>query len=217
MTIKSHPLDFAVSIIAVAGCAFGICKSSADIPICSAIARASSSTLPARSLQAASKRSTSSCEGIHPEACPLPWSIGSGCVTVMTVTLAFKAFAKAIPCLTPFLATSDPSVLKRILACIRGLPCWSNIFPKSDPYLYGPIVTVSSRGMDAHSLFKVAVAWVASAVSQMKKYEMLSSIFPARERRARPPTLFSSPHPLSGMRDRATPRPPRLQRRQQAG
>ena len=38
------------------------------------------------------------------------------------VTLAFKAFAKAIPCLTPFLATSDPSVLKRILAYIRGLP-----------------------------------------------------------------------------------------------
>src|SRR6516225_8437255 len=41
----------------------------------------------------------------------------------MTVTLAFKAFAKAIPCLRPFLATSDPSVLKRILAYIRGLPC----------------------------------------------------------------------------------------------
>src|SRR6476469_6289528 len=48
----------------------------------------------------------------------------------MTVTLAFKAFAKAIPCLTPFFATSDPSVLKRILAYIRGLPCSSNIFPK---------------------------------------------------------------------------------------
>src|SRR6516165_10469984 len=48
----------------------------------------------------------------------------------MTVTLAFKAFAKAIPCLTPFLARSDPSVLKRILAYIRGLPCSSNIFPK---------------------------------------------------------------------------------------
>jgi hypothetical protein len=69
---KSQPLDFAVSIIAVAGSAFGTCKSSADIPICSAIARASSSTLPARSLQAASKRSTSSGEGTHPEACPLP-------------------------------------------------------------------------------------------------------------------------------------------------
>src|SRR5262249_24732503 len=37
MTIKSQPLDFAVSIIAVAGYAFGTCKSSADIPICSAI------------------------------------------------------------------------------------------------------------------------------------------------------------------------------------
>src|SRR5262249_1793281 len=47
MTIKSQPLDFAVSIIAVAGGAFGTCKSSADIPICSAIARASSSTFPA--------------------------------------------------------------------------------------------------------------------------------------------------------------------------
>src|SRR5262245_14032239 len=32
MTIKSQPLDFAVSIIAVAGCAFGTCNSSADIP-----------------------------------------------------------------------------------------------------------------------------------------------------------------------------------------
>src|SRR5262245_38218792 len=62
---------------------------------------------------------------------------GSGSVTVMTVTLTSKAFAKPIPCLTPFLATSDPSVLKRILAYIRGLPCSSNIFPKNDPYLYG--------------------------------------------------------------------------------
>src|SRR5262245_25645299 len=34
----------------------------------------------------------------------------------MTVALAFKAFAKAIPCLTPFFARFDPSVLKRILA-----------------------------------------------------------------------------------------------------
>src|SRR6516225_7110123 len=170
MTIKSQPLDFAVSIIAVAGCAFGTCKSSADIPICSATARASSSTLPARSLQAASKRSTSSCEGIHPEARPLtpisprdqklgawgdanPYSTGSGSVTVMTVALAFKAFAKAIPCLTPFLATSDPSVLKRILAYIRGLPCSSNIFPKkSDTYLYDPIVAVRLRAnLEAHS------------------------------------------------------------------
>src|SRR5215471_4591023 len=127
MTIKSQPLDFAVSIIAVAGeYASETCKSSADIPICCAIARTSSSTLPARSLLAALKRSTSSFEGIHPPACPLPWSIGSGSVTV-TVTLAFKAFAKASPCLTPFFATSDPSVLKRILAYIPGLPCSSNI------------------------------------------------------------------------------------------
>src|SRR5262249_34589775 len=62
----------------------------------------------------------------------------------MTVALAFKAFAKAIPSLTPFLATSDPSVLRRILAYIRGLPCSSNIFPKSEPYLYGPIVLIWS-------------------------------------------------------------------------
>src|ERR1700736_3609533 len=54
-----------------------------------------------------------------------------GSVTVMTVTLAFKAFAKAIPCLTPFLATSDPSVLKRILAYIWWLPCSSNMRPPS--------------------------------------------------------------------------------------
>jgi hypothetical protein len=45
----------------------------------------------------------------------------------MTVTLAFKAFAKVIPCLTPFFATSDPSVLKRILVYIPGLPCSLNI------------------------------------------------------------------------------------------
>src|SRR6516162_10162647 len=71
----------------------------------------------------------------------------------MTVALAFKAFAKAIPCLTPFLATSDPSVLKRILAYIRGLPCSSNIFPKkSDTYLYDPIVAVRLRAnLEAHS------------------------------------------------------------------
>ena len=50
---------------------------------------------------------------------------GSGSVTVTTVTLAFKAFAKATPCSTPFLATSDPSVLKRILVYIRRLPCSS--------------------------------------------------------------------------------------------
>src|SRR5262249_52607186 len=71
----------------------------------------------------------------------------------MTVALAFKAFAKAIPCLTPFLATSDPSVLMRILAYIRGLPCSLKIFSqKSDPYLYGPIVAVRLRAnLEAHS------------------------------------------------------------------
>src|SRR5215469_16089080 len=62
----------------------------------------------------------------------------------MTVALAFKAFAKATPCLTPFLATSEPSVLTRILAYIRELLCSSNIFSKkSDPdlySLYAPIV-----------------------------------------------------------------------------
>ena len=52
MTIKSQPLDFAVSIIVVAGCAFGTCKSSTDIPVCSAIARASSSTLYADAVKA---------------------------------------------------------------------------------------------------------------------------------------------------------------------
>jgi hypothetical protein len=91
MTIKLQLLDFAVSIIAVAGRAFGTCKSSADIPICSAMARASSSTLLASFLQAASYRSVSSCDGIHPgEAIPLPWWNGGGSVTVMTVALAFK-------------------------------------------------------------------------------------------------------------------------------
>src|SRR5262249_25761781 len=71
----------------------------------------------------------------------------------MTVALAFKAFAKASPCLTPFLATSDPSVLKRILAYIRELPCSSNIFSKkSDPYSCGPIVAVRLRAnLEAHS------------------------------------------------------------------
>jgi hypothetical protein len=61
MTIKSQPLDFAVSMIAVAGYAFGTCKSSADIPICSAIARASSSTFPALSLQQARRGSQTRC------------------------------------------------------------------------------------------------------------------------------------------------------------
>jgi hypothetical protein len=81
MTIKSQPLDFAVSIIAVAGCASETCKSSTNVPICSAMARASSSTLPARILQAASQ----SCWEIPPPACPLTYSMtGSGSVTVMT-------------------------------------------------------------------------------------------------------------------------------------
>ena len=114
MTIRSQPLDFAVSIIAVAACAFGTCKSSAVIPICAAKALASSSTLPACSLKLASYRPSISSERAHAEADP-----GSGSVTVIIVTLAFKAFAKAIPCSTPFLATSDPSVVKRILAYIR--------------------------------------------------------------------------------------------------
>src|SRR5262245_14443215 len=48
----------------------------------------------------------------------------------MTVTLAFKAFAKASPCLTPFLATSDPSVHKRILAYIWGSLARRTFFPK---------------------------------------------------------------------------------------
>src|SRR5262245_20191344 len=139
MTIKSQPLDFAVSIIAVAGCAFGTCKNSTDIPACFAIARTSSRILPARSLQAASKLSNISRGGTHP-ACPLASSTGNGSVTVMTVTLAFKAFAKATPCLTPFLATSDPSVLKRILAYIGGSLLVEHSPPKSDAYSYGSIV-----------------------------------------------------------------------------
>jgi hypothetical protein len=69
-------------------------------------------------------------------------STGSGSVTGMTVTLAFEAFAKAIPCLTPFLAISDPSVLKRILAYIRRLLCSSNIFLRKVILTYGPIVAV---------------------------------------------------------------------------
>jgi hypothetical protein len=58
-----------------------------------------------------------------------------------------------MPALTPFLATSDPSVLMRILANIRGLPCSSSFLPKgssvvwsdcphmvrSSPSVYGPI------------------------------------------------------------------------------
>src|SRR5262249_20807871 len=63
----------------------------------------------------------------------------------MTVALEFKAFAKAIPCLTPFLATSDPSVLKRILAYIRELLARRIFSLKSDPSLYGPIVAVRLR------------------------------------------------------------------------
>src|SRR4029077_7098985 len=51
----------------------------------------------------------------------------------MTVTLAFKAFVSSIPCITPFLATSDPSVLKRILAYIRVTPLLVEHFPKCDP------------------------------------------------------------------------------------
>src|SRR5262245_50936301 len=76
----------------------------------------------------------------------------------MTVALAFKALAKAVPCLTPFLATSDPSVLKRILAYIRGLPCSSNIFSKKviltymvRSSLYEPIVQIY-RDMIAHQV-----------------------------------------------------------------
>ena len=141
MTIKSQPVDFAVSIIAVAGCAFGICSNSTDIPIFSAIARTSSRTSPARSLQAASKLSRISRGGIHP-ACPLPRSTGSGSVAVMTVTLAFKAFAKAIPCLTPFLATSDPSVLKEYWRTFGGSLARRTFPYSSDPYLYGLIVAV---------------------------------------------------------------------------
>src|SRR5262245_20683089 len=73
----------------------------------------------------------------------------------MIVALAFKAFANASPCLTPFLATSDPSVLMRILAYIRGLPCSSNIFSKkgmltymvrSSPSVYGPILKLRQSG-----------------------------------------------------------------------
>src|SRR6516162_5619312 len=66
----------------------------------------------------------------------------------MTVTLAFKAFAKAIPCLTPFLATSDPSVLKRILAYIRGLPCSSNIFPKNGSDRRLPSTAIDNGAVD---------------------------------------------------------------------
>ena len=59
----------------------------------------------------------------HPSrGVPAPIVDRNGSVTVMTTTLAFKAFAKAIPCLTPFFATSEPSVLKRILGNI-WVPC----------------------------------------------------------------------------------------------
>ena len=80
----------------------------------------------------------------------------------MTVALAFKAFAKAIPCLTPFLATSDPSVLKRILAYIRGLPCSSNISLKSDASLCGPIVTANRDVLPSSSIYKYA-PWHSSS------------------------------------------------------
>jgi hypothetical protein len=71
---------------------------------------------------------------------------GSGSVTVMTVTLAFKAFAKAIPRSTPFLATSDPSVLKRILAYIRGGSLARRTFSrKRDSYLYGAEVSATEQ------------------------------------------------------------------------
>src|SRR5689334_13717701 len=48
----------------------------------------------------------------------------------MTVTFAFKAFARAAPCLTPLLATSDPSVLNRILVYI-GDSLFVEHFPKT--------------------------------------------------------------------------------------
>src|SRR5215472_13399098 len=63
----------------------------------------------------------------------------------MTVALAFKAFAKAIPCLTPFLATSDPSVLRRILAYIRASLARRAFSLECHPYLYGPIVAARLR------------------------------------------------------------------------
>src|SRR5262245_37070064 len=73
----------------------------------------------------------------------------------MTVTFAFKAFAKAIPCVTPFFATSDPSVLKRIWVYIRGSRARRTFSPESDPHLYGPIVAVRLRAIavraDDHS------------------------------------------------------------------
>src|SRR6202041_2302072 len=77
----------------------------------------------------------------------------------MTVTLAFKAFAKPIPCLTPFLATSDPSVLKRILAYIWGLPCSSNIFPKKVILIYRPIVAVRLRPISKLIRGSTSVRW----------------------------------------------------------
>jgi hypothetical protein len=57
-------------------------------------------------------------------------STGSGSVTVMTVALAFTAFAKARPCHAMlYLATSEPSVLKRIFEYIPGAPLLVEHFP----------------------------------------------------------------------------------------
>jgi hypothetical protein len=64
----------------------------------------------------------------------------------MTVALALKAFAKSIPYLIPFLARSDPSVLMRILANIRGLPYSSNIFPGTDQVVYITVVLNPAQG-----------------------------------------------------------------------
>src|SRR5215467_554423 len=65
----------------------------------------------------------------------------------MTVALAFKPFAKASPCLTPFPATSDPSVLMRILAYIRGSLACRKFSQKKRSLLIW-----SDRTLEAHQI-----------------------------------------------------------------
>src|SRR5215469_7476531 len=86
----------------------------------------------------------------------------------MTVTLALKAFAKPIPCLTPFLATSDPSVLKRRLAYIWGLRCSSKILPEKVILTYRPIVAARLRpDLEAHSWWPDTDLFANSALCRL--------------------------------------------------
>src|SRR6516164_8997622 len=117
ITIASHPLFLAVSIIVSYGCSSSTCTTSQGTP---AAVAASFAALRYFAVTAAIRFLYSSGVSVSmPGSTAKTWK---GSDTVTAVTLALRAFASPIPWSTAFFDSSDPSVGIRICLYILHLP-----------------------------------------------------------------------------------------------